>query len=606
VFPPISAVLGLLFFASALPNGIRIDSLPAGSDAVEIVAGYASGGLADFSSTGAAKALLVDAYAVGGDIQFLNEIDRTAVRIVAPSWSAPVLFEHLPGLFKDVPSEDAGNSPVTAADFRARVEEEIRDALLGANVSEPEYATGDAFVLSSVPAPKSLLDALAAIPRRGSANRPQEPAPRLAAERTLRFKSDLASGAVIFAAPAPAVFYKEWYLLLLLDKLIHRVVTLPVQTLLPLNVRPYYYRIELPLSAGQFPEPAEANLLQELERLQFTRASLGDLNAARQDAFEYLDSKDVQEWFASHGIADRRDEGVQWLQGMTPDDLRAAARDLLLMNRVVATWAPTPKSTTVSVEPLASASPAPPAKPEPDRAKDQEQSREPDSAKPKPDLEIAIAAFPVHTDASTATPVAERLSSGVSLVRSNTNAVFVAGGSMTRFDHEPAAADLKTFSGFRAERILVLAPPASLENARQLWSNFKGSTSGPTGVPKGKVSSGDLPALFILKTMLDLKLIDAGWWKEAKLRIDATEGSTLQITADSGKRAQILDWIKMAGTTPPAEKYFSWAREVAVHRFRLAMPDMQALIWERDPQGTVPDLSSVNRDLIQDVARIYF
>lgn len=597
MFPPISAIVGLLFFASTLPNGIRVDSLPAGSDTVEIVAGYASGGLADFSSTGAAKALLIDAYAAGGDIQFLNEIDRTAVRIVAPAWAAPMVFEHLPGLFKEVPSEDTANAPVSATDFRARVEEEIRDALLGANVSEPDYATGDAFVLTSVPPPKSLLDALAAIPRRGAANRPQEPAQRLPAERTLRFKSDLATGGVIFAAPAPAVFYKEWYLLLLTDKLIHRVVPLPVQTLLPLNVRPYYYRIELPLPAGQFPEPAEANLFQELERLQFTRANANDLNAAKQDAFAYLDSKDVQEWFASHGITDRRDEGVQWLQAMTPDDIRGAVRDLLLMNRVVASWAPKPKSTTVSVEPLTSA----PAAPASSAAK-----RGPDSVKPKTDMEIAIAAFPAHTDASMSTSVAERLPSGVSLVRSNTYAVFVSGGSMTRFDHEPAADDLKAFSSFRPGRILVLAAPASLDKARQVWSSFKGSASGPTGVPKGKVSSGDLPALFILKTMLDLKLIEAGWWKEAKLSIDATEGSGLQIVAEDDKRAQILEWIKAVGTTAPPDKYFSWAREVAVHRFRLAMPDMQALIWERDAQGTVPDLSAVSRDLIQDVARIYF
>jgi hypothetical protein len=596
VFAPISAIFGFFFFASTLPNGIRVDELPPGTDSVEIVAGYAAGGLTGLESTAAATALFRDAYAAGGDIQFINEIDRTALRIVAPAWAAPMLFARLPALFKEVPGEngDRDRRPMSP-DFRAKVEDEIRDALLGAGASEPDYGTGDAFVLSSTPAPKSLLDALAAIPRRGSRNKPQEQLTRLVAERTLRFKSDLPTGAVIFAAPAPAVYYQQWYLLLLIDKLIHRVIRLPLQTSLPLNVRPYYYRIELPLGAGQFPEPAETNLLQELERLQFMPANPRDLSAARQDAVAYLDGKDVREWFASHGISDRRDEGVHWLESMTADDMRATARDLLIMNRVVASWAPRPKETTVSVEPLSSSSPQPSVG----------VRREPDKPKPTENDEN-VTAFPAHTEPPASTSVAERLPSGVFLAPSNVNAVFVSGGALTRFNHDPSPDDLKGFSSYRAERILVFAPAASLARARQVWSDFKGSTTGPTGVPKGKVSTGDLPALFILEALLDIKVIESGWWRDVHLRIDATEGSSLQIVADDEKRQQILDWIKAIGMAPPSEKYFNWVREVAVHRFWMAMPDLQALTWERDPQGAVSDLTTVTPQLVQDVARIYF
>jgi hypothetical protein len=516
-----------------------------------------------------------------------------------------MLFSRLPALFKDVPGENGDvslfhevqrnreTSPFSPSDFREKVEEEIREALLGARALEPDYATGDAFVLSSVPAPKSLLDALSAIPRRGSLNKPQEQVSRLAAERTLRYKSDVPTGAVIFAAPAPPVYYQQWYLLLLLDRLIHRTVRLPLQTSLLLNVRPYYYRIELPLGVGQFPEPGEENLLQELQRLQLTQANPRDLSAARQDALAYLDSANVKEWFASHGISERRDEGVHWLESMTADDMRAAARDLLIMNRVVASWAARPKETTVSVEPLTSSSPRAVAK------------REPDTPKPKENVE-STTAFPAHNDPPTTTTAAERLPSGVFLAPSNVNAVFVSGGALTRFNHETSPDDLKSFSSFRAERILVLAPTAALAGARQVWSNFKGSTTGSSGVPKGNVSTGDLPAMFILKTLLDLKVVESGWWRDVYLRIDATQGSSLQIVADDQKRAQILDWIKAIATTPPSEKYFNWVREVAVHRFWIAMPDLQALIWERDPQGTVLDLSTVTPQLVQDVARIYF
>jgi len=595
VFTPISAILGLFFFASTLPNGIRVDELPANTGSVEIIAGYASGGLTGLESTAAATAFFRDAYAAGGEIQFIHEIDRTAVRVVAPAWAAPMLFSRLPGLFKEVPGGDSGTDPSPTPDFRAKVEEEIRDALLGAGASEPDYATGDAFVLSSEPAPKSLMEALAAIPRRGSRNKPQEQVTRLVAERTLRFKSDLPTGAVIFAAPAPPVYYQQWYQLLMLDKVIHRVVQLPLQTSLPLNVRPYYYRIELPLGTGQFPEPAEANLLQELQRLQFAPANPRDLSAARQDALAYLDNTDVREWFASHGISDRRDEGVHWIQSMTADDMRAAARDLLIMNHVLASWPPRPKETTVSVEPLNSSAPQPAVK----------AKRESDRATPRADDE-STAAFPAHSDAAASTSVAERLPSGVSLVPSNVNAVFVSGGALTRLNHDPSPDDLKAFSSFRAERILVLTPAASLAGARQVWSGFKGSTTSPTGVPKGKVSTGDLPALFVLKTLLDLKVIGSGWWHDVHLGIDATEGSSLQIVADDQKRQQILDWIKVIAMAPPSGKYFNWVREVAAHRFWTAMPDLQAITWERDPQGTVSDLSTVTPELVQDVARIYF
>lgn len=598
MFAPISAILGLFVFASTLPNGIRVDSLPASPDSVEIVAGYASGGLAGFASTAAARALLLDAYAAGGDIQFINEMDRTALRITAPSWAAPLLFPHLAPLFKEPPegAMAADTAASSAQDFRAKVEEEIREALLGASVDETDYATSDAFILSSIPPPNSLLEALTAIPRRGSANHPQDQGSRLVAERTLRFKSDLPTGAVIFAAPAPTVYYKQWYLLLLLDKLIHRIVPLPVQTSLPLNVRTYYYRIELPLNAGQFPEPAEENLLQELQRLQFTPAGSKDLAAAKQDAIAYLDSKDVREWFASHGIGDRGDEGVQWIGAMTSDDMRAAARDLLLMNRVVATWSPKPRETSISVEPLSGTSrqPAGTAR----RANQTE--------KPNQDVQVAIAGFPPHKDPQTSTSVPERLASGVSIVPSDVYAVFVAGGTLTRFDHDPTPDDMKAAATFRAERILVLAPQASLDAARQIWSGFRGNAGGPTGVPKGKVSTGDLPGLFVLKTMLDLKVIESGWWRDVQLRIDASGGSSLEITADDAKRAQILDWIKTIAMNLPSDKYFNWVREVAIHRFRIAMPDLQALTWERDPQGMILDFSGVSSGLLQDVARIYF
>jgi hypothetical protein len=592
VFAPISAILGLLFSASTLANGIRLSELPAEGDSVEILAGYTGGGLTGFASTSGAKALLADAYAAGGTISLISEPDRTALRITAPRWALPVLQGHIPALFSEVPPADNGTPP--AGDFRAMVEEEIRSALLGSPSAMSPYATSDAFVLMSQPIPDSLREALAGIPKRGSASTTDDQISRLPAERTLRFKSELPAGGVIFASPIPGIYYKQWYLILLLDRLIRRTVPLQVKTALPLTVRPYYYRLELAVPAGQFPEPAEENLLQEIQRLQFTAANARDLAAARQETLDYLGTKEVREWFASHDLAERRDEGLQWIQSMTPDDMRVAARDLLIMNRVIATWAPKPRQTVVAVESL---TPAAPPSPPPPVAKDN--GREPQG-------DPAVRPFPPHTDSALSSTPPERLPSGVSLAASAIHAVFVSGGAFTRFDREMTGEDLKAFEQYRTDRILVLAPAASLDRTRQLWASFKGNNAGETAVPRGRILPGDLSTLFVLKTLVDLKLIDAGWWGKAEVRIDANDGADLAIRGDEEVRARIIEWISAIGKGAVPEDYSSWAREIAVHRFDSVRADIQALIWERDAQGTIQDPSTVLLTNVQALARIYF
>ena len=596
MFALISAIFSLLFFPSTLPNGIRLVELPAGADSIEIVAGYTSGGLTGFASSSGARAFLLDAYASGANIDFINELDRTALRITAPKWALPMLSDRLPLLFKELPQGDEGSDP-SSPDFRARVEEEIRNALLGPGTPTQSHSTDDAFVLISAPAPDSLRQALGAIPKRGSSNPAQEMINRLPAERTFRFKSDLPTGGVIFASPIPGVYYKQWYSILLLDRLIHRI-PLSLKTTLPLTVRPYYYRVELPIPSGQLPEPAEEKLMQELQRLQFTPANARDLAAARQEALAYLDSSPVREWFASHDLLVRREEGIQWIQSMSSDDMRVAARDLLIMNRVLVSWSPKPKQTTVSSEPLNAAAAV--SNRQPGR------SQSAPTSAPTVEAESKNTSFPAHSDRALSTSLPERLSSGVSIATSIANSVFVSNGPFTRFDHELTPDDLKPFQQYRAERILVLSPASSMDRARQLWSSFKGNSNGETGVPKGKVSSGDLSALFVLKTILDLKLIESGWWLDASLRIDAAAGTGLQIQAPDENRPRILEWIKNIADTPLPDEYFAWAREVAIHHFDSVVPDLQALTWDRDPQGIIQDPATVAAKHVQDVARIYF
>jgi hypothetical protein len=596
VFAPISAIFAILLSTTTLPNGIRLIELaspPGNSESAEIVAGYDEAELNGLASIAALRPLIFNAYAAGGNVQMIHEQDRTAVRFTIPRWALPMLADRqLASLFKEAPAGTEGaDAPVP--DFRAKVEEEIRSALLGADSKPGDYATDDAFIAISGPIPGALRDALAAIPRRGASRRSDEQNARLPAERTLRFKSDLQAGAVIFAAPAPTVYYREWYVLLLLDRAIHQTVPALKTTLLP-ALRPYYYRMELPLAAGQFPEPAEENLMQELQRLQLTPVSAQQLLTARQQALAYLDSKEIRDWFASRGIPERLEEGIQWVQGLSTDDLRMAARDLLLMNRVVATWAPKPKQTTVEVESLNASS----SQPSP--------SGRGRRAAPGEGPSLPRSPFPTHKDPAQNVAVPEKLPSGVSLALSNVHAVFVSGGALTKYDREPDAAIMKSFEKYRADRILVLAPAGALDRARELWSSFKGSDGREAAVPKGPVSSGDLPAVYVLKTILELKAIEAGMWPGVDLRIDASEGAAMQIGGDADRRQQIIEWAKSIGKQGPPEKDFAWMREVAVHRFDSVRADLQALTWERDPQGTIQDIETILPKFVQDVAQIYF
>ncbi len=595
MFAPISVLLYALFLASTLPNGIQLLEIPSQGDSVEIVAGYASGGLTGFSSIPAARSLALTAYAAGGDLKFFDEFERTGLRIIVPRWAAGMFTDQLSPLFKEIPGEGHA-APGANEDFRGKVEEEIRSALLETVSRTEEYATDRAFVLFPGPVPDALRESLAGITNRPSKKESDPTVNRLPAERTLRFKSDLAVGGVILGAPAPGVYYGDWFSILLLDRVIRRVVPLKVTSDLQLTTHPYYYRVEVPVPAGQFPEPVEENLLQEFQRLQFTRVEARELDAARQDARAYLESNDVREWFESLGIPQRRTEGMEWIQAMTADDVRVAARDLLVTNRVVATWSPKAKQTAVDVE---------------DLSKDSQELRPSPgpSGRPLPEGEaqtLPISLFPPHSDSPQTTALAERLMSGVSLVASNINGVFVSGGSMTRYEREPDGETGKSFQNYRADRILVLAQPGSMDSARQLWNSFKGNNGGNTGVPRGNISTGDLPALVILKTLLDRKVIESGWWRDVELKINASEGSTLVIAADAERRARVVEWIKRWVSEKPSETDLAWAREVAIHRFGAIQADLQALIWERDPQGVIQDLQTVSAGHVQDVARIYF
>ncbi len=589
MFTPVPFILAFLFSTSILENGIRLTELPGTGDSVQIVIGYESAGLTALQSSLSARSLILAAYSVGGDSQFFTDVDRSALRLTAPPWAKPMFLSYIADFFKETPgTTDERRDP----DFRERAEIEIRDALLGPQLQSPDYGTQTAFLSMTRPIPETLKENLAAIPTRTSAARPGSIPPRLTAERTLRFTSDQPVGAVIFASPAPSVHFKGWYQVLMLDRLLRRTLSLKPVTSLPLSLRPYYYRLELSVAQGRFPEEIEEGLLQEISRLSLSRSSTEDLETARRECGEYLETKDVREWFISQGIEERRQEGLQWIKTMSSDDLRAAARDLLVMNHVIATWPPSSQRTTVTIENL-------------------DDPKAPDSQLEQTSKEnvesIVLPPFPPHADTSQLSALPERLESGIWLIAGSVHAIYVAGDDLNILPGEPDQAVVSSYRRFRSERILVMSPVNALSRVRELWKNFVGNLRDEDRrPPAGSVSSGDLVALLLLKTLLDRKVIEAGWWSDVQLKIDAAIGSELRIVGDDRKRAIVLGWAKGYAAAPPTDVEMTWGREVCLHRFDQALPHLQGLTWHRDVLGALQPLETVTSAHVQDVARIYF
>jgi hypothetical protein len=91
---------------------------------------------------------------------------------------------------------------------------------------------------------------------------------------------------------------------------------------------------------------------------------------------------------------------------------------------------------------------------------------------------VKVVPFPTHTDAAFTEKKPVQLDSGVSIVASTSYAVFVGPGSpnsLTFYAQEPGSDLLQTsYGAYRSGRILVMAPPESLERVEQQWSRFKG------------------------------------------------------------------------------------------------------------------------------------
>src|SRR5262245_58671956 len=267
-----SGFAGLAHAAEVLSNGVRIDEIPASDDRFELIVGYHAGlrgetrGLSGLSSivghllasTVPARSIAVAAYGAGGEVEFLNELDRTALRVSVPAWAKSTILEQVAAYLEQSPSN---NSELIAralsatlqgaaerdSQFRAKVQDEIRVGLLGSHPyhhrpegwkSDVEQITAEdvgqffaencgtdrAFVLATAPFPGELRERISTLKSRASRKLHESTVRVGRAERSLRFASEESPGAVFLASPVPGVFFQGWYSVLMLDRLIRRAV----------------------------------------------------------------------------------------------------------------------------------------------------------------------------------------------------------------------------------------------------------------------------------------------------------------------------------------------------------------------------------------------
>ena len=105
---------------TTLSNGIQISELPPDRDRFELIVGYKAGvrnetrglsGLASIvshylASSSSVRSISLAAYGAGGDVEFLDELDRTALRVSVPVWAKPMILDQIAAYFAEAPGQD--------------------------------------------------------------------------------------------------------------------------------------------------------------------------------------------------------------------------------------------------------------------------------------------------------------------------------------------------------------------------------------------------------------------------------------------------------------------------------------------------------------------
>jgi len=628
----------LLAGDTTLSNGIRVYDLSKDAnsgDAFEAIVGYRAEVHNQSSEAGtlsevvasflklspSVRAMAVAAYGAGGEIEFFSDLDHSGIRLKMPSWARPMVETSIAAFLSETPGKNPElvnraldevkfriPAPAPASDVRSRIEEQFRVAMLGPdkpadlqtvrketieNFFAENYGTDRAFVVMNA----SPSQALQAVENRKSTATDKVDEIPARASQPFYIPSDLDEGVVIVGVPTPPIYYQKWYAFLMLDQLIQQTLSPKPRTVFVPKLDSYFYRMEVSVPLGKTAEMTRAALYQELEQLVYVRSSDQELDAARRKAIQYLESEPVRRWFLSMGVDERRLEGMDWLRTFSADDMRVTARDVVEAKPVIAGYSPRVQSIRLETESLADIA-----------ARKANVAAVPTSAPRRDALPaVKIVPFPPHEDTKTAELPRVVLDSGVSIVASSVYAVFVAPDMFQVFEREPAANLIQTsFGAFRSNRILVMAPPNAMDRVKQSWAGFKGNAGDSTPVLiRGNITSADIPAMVVLKLLLDRRLIEAGLWNDVQVEVRASQGSTLTVKGNDTDRSLVQNWIREIADRLPPEEDIQWAREAAIHHLHELRPQLQSLMWEWNPDGVLSDIRTVPDTQIQEVARLY-
>ncbi len=643
-----------------LTNGVRVIHLPhfpGESDdgrGMEIAFGYTVGlrnepgypaGVADLarlylSASVPARSVALVAHLGGGEFEFTDELDRIGMRMRVPDTLVetaliqvsaffaepsfdPEMFEYARRLLRSAIGGDREA-------FGVELEREIGTALLRDYPSvwsnppsadqierlqiddleqyfDENFGTSRAYVTTTERVPRSALAAIAAIDSRQASHNPATNSFSESVETVLDLPSRV-EGGVVVARVVPSVHFEGWFRALVVDRALQQISEPSVRFEFGLGLDPVLHRIEIPVRIPIYVEDVRDDLLDQITGMQFQNPDLAELRRAVESAAAYLGQRSVLEWFAAHDLWDSLEAGWDAINGLTGDSFRSAARDFDALPRVIATWPPAFEQPQVTVENLT------------------EEIGSVTEAPPPLGRAPGRVPFPAFEEVAFPDPLpieVERLDSGVTLAADSAYGIFIAGrfeglppggeaqvgpnGSFWAFSDVLNDAVFDQLSDVRPDRLLVLAPVADLPNLRRRLNDWtSGSLDSTPSLSAGRVATGDLPGLVVLKTWLDAKVIEAGWWGQVDLRIEGIEGSRLIIDADAEHDAVVQAWIQEVAEIGPEDGEFLHVRSAALGYFNRIRRELQILLWQRNPRGTIRLPTTVNPTRLRDVARIYF
>ena len=583
-----------------------------------------------------ARSVALAAHLAGGEFDFVNEPDRVGMRVRVPVGSLPDISREIARYFSHaiINFDVLGHAAVVIAEAADAMgppgpNEEIRVEVADTMFDRyPEFpgtevpgladvqgyfdtyiGTDRAYVISSGALPSGAIGFLDEVAFRVSSYEPSGVAPE-AGEIEVRFPSSPAGG-VIVATAIPSPRFESWFSALVIDRVLRRGAEPDTLFDFRVDVGNSIHRIESVVSLPDYAEDVRDDWIGRIRNVMFEPLPAAELNDVKAEVFEQLAERSMLEWFAAHDLWQALTGGWNMLRDLDSDGLRSRAVAFAGARRVVALWSPAFAQPAVLVEELGGA-------PTDSRA----------GAISEPDVRALPGNVPVpglSFDAGDLPPIRlERLESGVTLAEANEHMIFVAGrfdaslnegrilksganGTLWAFPAEPAAAVLEQLDGVRANRLLVFYPQDGLPDARSRYGNWSGGAmDNSPDLAVGEVATADMPGLIVLKTWLEARLIEAGWWGRVDLRIDGIEGSRLIIEGDPEREAIVRSWIAELAADGIAEEEFERVRIASAGYFQRIRRELQIILWQRAPEGTILPPATLTLARLRGIAGNYF